>query len=1730
MNAHALPAAAALAAFVPAAAMPAAAAPVAAALASAAPAAAAPLAAALRADPGAVVADDEVARAAAAAAAAGRADAAALAEAELSKHRFLREAVEAGAAEDARAAARAGPPFSGAITLAAWASEAPAPHTRGACPPKGEMVAAVLARMDEHVKKEAAAFAARCVAAVSFGEGGERQDELVAFFDEPLERERLVAAGLRGAGAGRLCGASEGELADLIASDLLPAAQARASTLRERHFSDVVPARTRLAARVAELSRPRRTALDLLAAHLTPALSAADAEMFLAPDEADRFAAEQQRLLAARLMPAVLFAAISDVPADDSSSKILDFEAHKLGQWKSVLFHRAKPFALMSDGRVKWARATQDALAADAAHTMLPPLVFAPRAPHEGPASGRITGEFKNPAMVSLFAAPPEAQARAAQLAISRHVHASAAAGGASSLTWEADAEACKLCDEAFGLLPLRRHHCRACGINVCSACSAGVGDERACAACCAFAEAEDDFIREPIAAYIRRGATLQLEFANEAACMKTRSFFERFSAARQACLAAGAFGARDVWTYCLERGGLTLPRLEAVEEAINDAAEALSATWATVAKARIERVRAARRDNAIAAIEAHAVVEAELASAAFREMAVDVGPAAARRARAAERLALASANVSRFARSVRDLVLLLPPGTTAAQLPSGASARLAAAATLALSRSPAMAQLAQAHAGLLEALASQEARASGALAEVTSAVTAWAARHTLGVAASLADPAAAHSLITQLVSEVPELAQGLARRAAEIHVPPYAFSAALALGMRQCEAELESRVALVALGIVTVREAARVNGATTHLRIDACPPSARRAASAEAYSAAQRVVADAAAAPLAASAAAFLDFKTSAARLALEQGCAADEARNTAAYRAAEAQLSAFAASVSSAVLLEPRSCASAAMAAEKARACLALSASTLLPTVARGIAAAALPPYCAAVLSARAHMQATAAIGAAYGFARDRRDAEAAFDAAVAEAVRQLQPLSADDSEPLPRRDAANAALSAAASAFTNAMAAHPGAGDAVLAALVQERGIAVANVCEGIFDACEQQEARNRSDSSRADALVASFVAALSPSVLQRSGRLSIAAARAAVTAARGAGLTSLVAAVRECGHADYARSALEASARARATSALGVAEACVTERESWQRLEAQWRASKETELAGFAVLVAELRCVDAAVDERRARGDAAERAILQRLDSLVPGPASLPSDMAGELRGEARREAASTKRSLTEELQAQEARDRGDSARADALVASFIAVLAPSVLGRSGRLSIGAARAAVTAARGVGLTSLIAAVRECGHADYARSALEASARARATSALGVAEACVTERESWQRLEAQWRARKQTELAGFTAFVAEMKHFDSAVDERRTRTDAEEQAILQRLDSLVPGPASLPQDMAGELRGEARREAASIKNTLAEVLRSQDEEWRAALREATTLLAPAVAALDRVSSMGTSNAAAKALETAIRIFAGAEQSLGASRAFAVTASVSHARSIYESKLRSAQLVVEGLAETEAAEEEGRRAREARERREEAARERRRENEVRDARRQLEAMQLREQIAAAQQREKLAAANNARAEAQRVASLGKQLLAACRNGNRDDVAAALQLINEGADLNCVVGYDEEHRVGWSTLMRACDTEGLDEVAARLIASGANIDHISRDGDTPLIRACIKSREKTAMLLIMAGAELNQINDNGNSALNWANRSGLVAVAAAIRARGGRTCAELRE
>jgi ankyrin repeat protein len=81
---------------------------------------------------------------------------------------------------------------------------------------------------------------------------------------------------------------------------------------------------------------------------------------------------------------------------------------------------------------------------------------------------------------------------------------------------------------------------------------------------------------------------------------------------------------------------------------------------------------------------------------------------------------------------------------------------------------------------------------------------------------------------------------------------------------------------------------------------------------------------------------------------------------------------------------------------------------------------------------------------------------------------------------------------------------------------------------------------------------------------------------------------------------------------------------------------------------------------------------------------------------------------------------------------------------------------------------------------------------------------------------------------------------------------------------------------------------------------------------------------------------------------------------------------------------------------------------------------------------------------------------------------------------------------------------------------MSACGSAALDAVAARLVAAGAQLDLIDDDGDSALVSACVSGRGSTALLLVEAGAAVSE------AAIDFAEGAGLAEAAAAMRARLG--------
>lgn len=103
------------------------------------------------------------------------------------------------------------------------------------------------------------------------------------------------------------------------------------------------------------------------------------------------------------------------------------------------------------------------------------------------------------------------------------------------------------------------------------------------------------------------------------------------------------------------------------------------------------------------------------------------------------------------------------------------------------------------------------------------------------------------------------------------------------------------------------------------------------------------------------------------------------------------------------------------------------------------------------------------------------------------------------------------------------------------------------------------------------------------------------------------------------------------------------------------------------------------------------------------------------------------------------------------------------------------------------------------------------------------------------------------------------------------------------------------------------------------------------------------------------------------------------------------------------------------------------------------------------------------------------------------------------------------LGIVSQGSHEDCVkfflnLGADVNHPTpdGETPLFDACRF-GNAAAVKLLIAAGADVNHVSRNGDTPLESACRKGRTDIIGLLLESGADINKAPTNGNNALSAA-------------------------
>ncbi|MGH7822731.1 MAG: ankyrin repeat domain-containing protein [Candidatus Binatia bacterium] len=91
----------------------------------------------------------------------------------------------------------------------------------------------------------------------------------------------------------------------------------------------------------------------------------------------------------------------------------------------------------------------------------------------------------------------------------------------------------------------------------------------------------------------------------------------------------------------------------------------------------------------------------------------------------------------------------------------------------------------------------------------------------------------------------------------------------------------------------------------------------------------------------------------------------------------------------------------------------------------------------------------------------------------------------------------------------------------------------------------------------------------------------------------------------------------------------------------------------------------------------------------------------------------------------------------------------------------------------------------------------------------------------------------------------------------------------------------------------------------------------------------------------------------------------------------------------------------------------------------------------------------------------------------------------------------------------------------GTTALERAAGTKGNAETVRLLLAAGADVNHASSVGHTPLMMAVAAGEEETVRLLIEAGGDVKVRDSDGKSLVRLAEELKHAAVAARLRAAG---------
>ncbi|MBR3925184.1 MAG: ankyrin repeat domain-containing protein [Akkermansia sp.] len=128
------------------------------------------------------------------------------------------------------------------------------------------------------------------------------------------------------------------------------------------------------------------------------------------------------------------------------------------------------------------------------------------------------------------------------------------------------------------------------------------------------------------------------------------------------------------------------------------------------------------------------------------------------------------------------------------------------------------------------------------------------------------------------------------------------------------------------------------------------------------------------------------------------------------------------------------------------------------------------------------------------------------------------------------------------------------------------------------------------------------------------------------------------------------------------------------------------------------------------------------------------------------------------------------------------------------------------------------------------------------------------------------------------------------------------------------------------------------------------------------------------------------------------------------------------------------------------------------------------------------------------------------------------------CKASDNSDNEKLALLIAAGADVNA---YSPED--GYTPLINVCVYENIEGLRMLLAAPGIQVNQPNRQGDTAIIFTAIRGNVEGTNLLIAAGSDVNFIDSDNKTALDWAAENNHENVVNILRAAGGKSVNELR-